>query len=132
MPGPNKNTPPPLHYRVETGGLHAHLFRVTLTIAQPAALQRVSLPVWIPGSYLAADYDELVDCPVEMGPFWSGSFKACGVPHRFVVAGASASFDGARLLADTQKICETAIRFWHGSKKPPYKSYLFMLNAVDD
>ncbi|MFZ3142125.1 M61 family metallopeptidase [Polaromonas sp.] len=243
--------PAPLHYRVEIGNLQAHLFRVTLTIAQPAALQRVALPVWIPGSYLvrefsknlqglqasqgsrspaplaveqqgksswqiacspasalvlsyevyahdnsvrtawldasrgffngtslclkvegqealahvlelpaskamsgwsvatglrpqkidpqgfgryeAADYDELVDCPVEMGLFWSGSFTARGVPHRFVVAGAAAaSFDGARLLADTQKICEAEIRFWHGSKKPPHKNYLFMLNAVDD
>ena len=85
------------------------------------------------GRYAAADYDELVDCPVEMGPFWSGSFTARGVPHRFVVAGAAAaSFDGARLLADTQKICETEIRFWHGSKKPPFSNYLFMLNAVDD
>ncbi|MEO6322421.1 MAG: peptidase M61 [Polaromonas sp.] len=246
----NRNTAVPIHYRVEIGDLHAHLFHVTLTVASPAALQRVSLPVWIPGSYLvrefaknlqglqaqqgkgspdalvveqldkcswqiacspasplvlryavhahdnsvrtawldanrgffngtslclkvegqetsphvlelpasraltgwsvatgltpqkinaqgfgryqASDYDELVDCPVEMGAFWSGSFSARGVPHRFVVAGASASFDGARLLADTQKICEAEIRFWHGSKKPPHKNYLFMLNAVDD
>jgi hypothetical protein len=45
------------------------------------------------------DYDELVDCPVEMGAFWSGMFKAGGVPHRFVVAGAPAAFDGERLLA---------------------------------
>jgi predicted metalloprotease with PDZ domain len=238
----------PLHYRVEIADLHAHLFKVTLTIARPAAQQRVSLPVWIPGSYLvrefsknlqnlqarqgpktaaiarqldknswqiecscdrpllvtyeiyandnsvrsalldgtrgffngtslclkvegqeksahvlelkssaatagwsvatglapqqvnahgfgsylAADYDELVDCPVEMGAFWSGTFSACGVPHRFVVAGALPGFDGAKLLADTKKICETEIRFWHGSKKPPFKSYLFMLNAADD
>jgi predicted metalloprotease with PDZ domain len=237
----------PLHYRVEIGELHAHLFHVTLTIAQPAALQRVSLPVWIPGSYLvreftknlqglhaaqgdaplaalqldkaswqiactpgqplvlhyavyahdnsvrsawldasrgffngtslclkvdgqeslphrlelpapkavkgwsvatglapkkinaqgfglyeAADYDALVDCPVEMGAFWSGSFKARGVPHRFVVAGAPPSFNGERLLADTQKICEAEIRFWHGNKKPPHANYLFMLNVVDD
>lgn len=84
------------------------------------------------GTYVAADYDELVDCPVEMGAFWSGSFSACGVPHRFVVAGAAATFDGDRLLADTRKICEAEIRFWHGGKKPPYKNYLFMLNAVDD
>jgi predicted metalloprotease with PDZ domain len=48
------------------------------------------------------------------------------------VAGAAASFDGDRLLADTQKICEAEIRFWHGSKKPPHPHYLFMLNAVDD
>ena len=82
------------------------------------------------GSYLAADYDELVDSPVELGPFWSGSFMACGVPHRFVVAGAPPGFDGKRLLADTQKICEAEIRFWHA--KPPHHNYLFMLSAVDE
>ena len=252
MPNPTATTP--VHYRVEVANLHAHLFRVTLTIAQPAALQRVSLPVWIPGSYLvrefsknlqhlqarqgkralplqqldkntwevaaqpgkplvlvcevyandasvrtawldatrgffngtslflrvhgqedtphglelvaspaiahwsvatgltatkvdpagfghyqAASYDELVDCPVELGNFWSGEFKACGVPHRFVVAGAPPSFDGARLLADTKAICEAEIRFWHSPNgdgkrpgKPPHTSYVFMLNAVDD
>ncbi len=244
-----------LHYRVEAADLHAHLFRVTLSIDQPAAEQQVSLPVWIPGSYLvrefskslqrltarqdgrsisvqqldkhnwqvecvpssplvlsyevyafdnsvrtawldpqrgffngtslclkvhgqeatvhslelvtgraiaqwevatglaphkvgkrgfgtylAADYDELVDCPVEMGRFWSAEFKAGGLPHRLVVAGASESFDSARLLADVQKICEAEIRFWHAprgaagraGKRPPHKSYLFVLNAVDD
>ncbi len=89
------------------------------------------------GLYQAANYDELVDCPVELGAFWSGSFNACGVPHRFVVAGALPSFEGDRLLADTQKICEAAIHFWHGpgqaaGKKAPHKNYLFMLNAVHD
>ena len=84
------------------------------------------------GRYRAADYDELVDCPVELGAFWSGSFTADGVPHRFVVAGAPPSFDGTRLLADTQKICETQIRFWHGKGKPLHKSYLFMLSATND
>jgi len=240
-----------MHYRIEAADLHAHLYGVTLTIAQPAAGQRVSLPVWIAGSYMvrefakqitdlsarqgkrnvtvqqldkatwvigceantpltlhyqvhahddsvrtawlttqrgffngtslclqvegqadvphqlelvaesfnthkswqvatgltpvktdrqgfgtyvAADYDELVDCPVEMGAFWSGSFKACGIEHRFVVAGATPTFDGERLLRDTQKICETAIRFWHGHKRSatPHKNYVFMLNAVAD
>ena len=236
-----------LHYRVEAADLHAHLFRVTLSIAQPAAQQAVSLPVWIPGSYLvrefsrhlqrlsarqdgrnvavqqldkhswqfecvpssplvltyevyafdnsvrtawldtrrgffngtslclkvhgqeqsvhslelvagkpiahweaatsltphrvgkrgfgtylAADYDELVDCPVEMGTFWSAEFKAGGVPHRLVVAGAGESFDSARLLADMHRICETEIRFWHDRKRPPHRNYLFLLNCVDD
>ena len=241
-----------IHSTIEAANLHAHLFRISLTIAKPQATQTVSLPVWIPGSYLvrefsknlqnlsakqgrrpatisqrdkctwdiackpgqpvvlsyevyafdnsvrtawldsqrgffngtslclrvhgqedalhhlqliavksqadwqaatglapvktdkkgfglyqAQNYDELVDCPVELGAFWSGSFVACGVPHRFVVAGALPSFDGERLLADTQKICEAAIAFWHGSgkaagKKTPHKNYLFMLNAVHD
>ncbi|RYF07554.1 MAG: M61 family peptidase [Comamonadaceae bacterium] len=236
-----------VHYRIEPTDLHAHLFTVTLTVAAPAARQEVSLPVWIPGSYLvrefsknlqqlkaqqdgapvalaqldknrwqaqarkgkplvltyqvaaydtsvrtawldasrgffngtslclrvhgredgrhemeivrtpatngwsvatglaadkinragfgtyaAENYDELVDCPVEMGTFWSVRFTAGGVAHRLVVAGAAASFDGARLLADTRRICEAQIRFWHGAGKPPHKNYVFLLNVVDD
>ena len=91
------------------------------------------------GRYQAADYDELVDSPVELGGFWSGSFQAGGLPHRFVVAGAPPSFDGDRLLADTQEICEAAVKFWHpgqtaeqARRSVPHRSYLFMLNAVDD
>ena len=89
------------------------------------------------GSYRADNYDALVDCPVEMGLFWSANFEACGIAHRFVVAGASDSFDGEKLLADTRAICETEIRFWHGqqdgsSEAPPFQSYLFMLHAVHE
>ncbi len=81
----------------------------------------------------AADYDELVDHPFELGPFWRGRFKAQGVEHEFVVAGAWPGFDGARLLRDTQRICEEHIRFWHGARgKPPFERYVFMLNTVDD
>lgn len=251
---------PAIRFRVECVDRHAHLFGVTLTIDQPAARQRVGLPVWIPGSYLvrefsknlqrlraaqggrarplqqidkrtweidctpgkplmlryevcaydhsvrtawldadrgffngtslclrvegqadvphaieimapnapkaasdsprwscatalrpakidrqgfghylAADYDELADSPVELGAFWSATFDVCGVPHRFVVAGAPASFDGERLVADTRTICEAQMRFWHGSRvgqrggpRPPHDRYVFMLNAVDD
>ena len=85
------------------------------------------------GLYQAAHYDELVDCPVEMGRFWRGSFEAGGVPHEFVVAGAAPSFDGERLLADTKKICEAEIAFWHADgSRPPMDRYVFMLNVVDD
>jgi predicted metalloprotease with PDZ domain len=104
------------------------------TALQPTRIDRQGF-----GSYLAADFDDLADSPVEMGPFWSAEFEACGVPHRFVVAGAPAAFDGERLIADTQAICETQMRFWHGDKvgkrggpKPPHERYVFMLNAVDD
>ncbi|WHZ10522.1 MAG: Putative protease [Burkholderiaceae bacterium] len=237
-----------VHYRIAAADRHAHLYRVTLSIAEPTAPQQVSLAVWIPGSYLVrefskhlqglharqggqelplrqldkcswqvdcrpgrplvleyqvyafdpsvraawlaaergffnatslclrvegqqdrrhrlelvatesianeqvataaaplkidkrgfgtyqyASYDELADCPVETGAFWSGHFSARGVPHRFVVAGAPPSFDGERLLADARRICEAAIAFWHGARParvrmPPY---LFLLNAVD-
>ncbi len=250
-----KNTSPAaVHYRVQAADLHAHLFHVTLTLAEPQASQELALPVWIPGSYLVREfaknlqqlrayqggqplpvqqrdkqrwqvacdsamplvveyvvyandpsvrtaslntergffngtsvclrpegqadqrctmdiiapeiiaisaqwvcatglfglktdtagfglyqadhYDQLVDCPVEMGTFWSARFQAGGVQHRLVVAGAAPTFDGKRLLADTRKICETAIAFWHGQgtgkDKPPFKSYVFLLNAVHD
>lgn len=83
------------------------------------------------GEYQAADYDELVDHPVEMGAFWSGRFSARGVAHRFVVAGApAATFDGEQLLRDTQAICEAQIRFWHGTGRPVRSEYVFMLNAT--
>jgi len=251
-----------IDYRVEVANLHAHLYRVSLTVTNPAAQQHVQLPVWIPGSYMVREfaknlqslrasqsgrsvdvtqltkarwlldctagaplevqyevyandpsvrtawldanrgffngtslflmvegqqeqphrvellacpevprwkvatglpavrvdklgyghyavdnYDMLADCPVELGDFWVGNFEACGIPHRFVVAGAPPSFDGTQLLKDTQAICEEEIRFWHGKhyKKQsslrkmdaggtsiPFQSYLFVLNAVHD
>jgi predicted metalloprotease with PDZ domain len=84
------------------------------------------------GTYIAHDYDELVDCPVELGAFLSVDFRAGGVPHRLVISGATEALDADRLVADIQKICETEIRFWHERRRPPFKSFLFMLNAVDD
>ena len=83
------------------------------------------------GTYLAPDYDTLVDSPVEMGPFWRGSFTVRGVPHEWVVAGAGPSFDADRLLADTRRIVETAMDFWHGpDAPPPFDRYVFMLWAT--
>ena len=43
-------------YRIEVADAHAHLFRVTLSVAKPAPEQRLSLPVWIPGSYLVREF----------------------------------------------------------------------------
>jgi predicted metalloprotease with PDZ domain len=228
-------------YRVELADVHAHRFRVTLRLARPAARQRFTLPVWVPGSYLvrdfsrhlsglgarqgsrevplvqqdktswvahceggaalvlryevyafdpsvrgafldaergffngsslflcadgrasqphrlqigrlpadwalstampspgprrfeAASYDELIDHPVTLGRFWRGAFQAGGRPHELVVSGAWPSFDGPRLLADVQRICETQIRFWHGPRgRPPFDRYVFMLHVADD
>ena len=49
---------PAIQYRVECTDRRAHLFGVTLTVAHPAALQRVELPVWIPGSYLVREFSK--------------------------------------------------------------------------
>jgi predicted metalloprotease with PDZ domain len=45
-----------LHYRIEALNPQAHLFGVSLRIHQPTAHQLVSLPVWIPGSYLVREF----------------------------------------------------------------------------
>src|SRR5574343_1616207 len=46
----------PVHYRIEATAPHTHRYQVTLTIARPQAQQQVSLPVWIPGSYLVREF----------------------------------------------------------------------------
>jgi predicted metalloprotease with PDZ domain len=90
-------------------------------------------------AWVAADYDEAVDHPFELGNFWHGRFEARGVEHEFVVSGAWPGFDGERLLADTKAICEAHLDFWHGqgtrrARKAdvPFDRYVFMLHAVDD
>ncbi|MBC8058338.1 MAG: M61 family metallopeptidase, partial [Rhizobiales bacterium] len=93
------------------------------------------------GVYEAADYDELVDHPVELGRFWRGRFEAHGVPHEYAVAGALPDFDGTRLLADAKRICEAQMAFWHGTPsrsagsskaKPPFQRYVFLHNLVEE
>ena len=67
------------------------------------------------------------------GTFWRGRFTARGAVHEFVVAGALPDFDGERLLADTRRLCEAQMAFWHGAKgAPPMTHYVFLLNAVDE
>ena len=56
MPKPPAAARAGVHYEVIAAHLQAHLFQVTLTIAQPQAQQTVSLPVWIPGSYLVREF----------------------------------------------------------------------------
>ncbi len=86
----------------------------------------------LPG-YEVTDYDTLVDHPVEIGSPWRGSFDAAGATHTFAVTGALPDFDGDRLLADTRRICESAIALWHGEGgRPPFDASLFLLNAVED
>ena len=83
------------------------------------------------GTYTAPDYCTLIDSPVEMGEFWRGTFDVRGISHEWVVAGAGPSFDPDRLLADTRRICEAEMAFWHGaSSPPPFERYVFMLAAT--
>lgn len=88
------------------------------------------------GTWQAADYDELIDHPFELGSFWRGRFSAGGVPHEIVVAGAWPRLDGDRLVRDVQRICARQIAFWHGADAPPrsapFDRYVFLVNAVGE
>ena len=84
------------------------------------------------GDYLAADYDELADCPFTLGRFFSAEFVAGGVPHRFALTGAGGWVDTERLIEDTRRVCEAQIAFWHGDGAPPFERYVFMLHASGD
>jgi predicted metalloprotease with PDZ domain len=53
MPNENKIFP---HYRVEIADAAQHVFAVKLTLPRPQAEQRLSLPVWIPGSYMVREF----------------------------------------------------------------------------
>jgi predicted metalloprotease with PDZ domain len=81
------------------------------------------------GLYRAADYDELVDHPVEMGTFTHATFKAGGVKHEVVLTGRH-DCDTDRLCADLKKICAWQIELF--GKPAPVERYLFMTMVVGD
>jgi len=85
------------------------------------------------GTYIAQDYDELIDSPVEMGTFEMASFKALGVQHDVVFTGRVPNLDIARVCADLKQICETQIAFFEPrTKKAPMDRYVFMTMVVGD
>jgi len=81
------------------------------------------------GLYAAADYDELIDHPVELGKFTLARFEACGVPHEIAITGRH-DCDLDRLCADLRRICEWQIRFF--GAPAPMKKYVFLVMAVGD
>ena len=85
------------------------------------------------GAYLAADYDELIDCPVEIGAFEKIDFNACGVPHEMVVTGRVPKLDHKRLAADLQRMAEAQIRLFEPrAQKAPFERYTFLTMAVGE
>ena len=85
------------------------------------------------GTYIADDYDELIDHPVEMGEFELIRFDAHGVPHEMAITGRVPKLDTARLAADLKKICESQIALFEpSSKAAPMERYVFLTLAVGD
>jgi len=96
------------------------------------ALPRAGAPAFGFGKYTAANYDELVDHPVEMGTFAQASFEACGVLHHIAITGRHRA-DMGRLCADTKKICEHQIRLFEPeSGMAPVAEYWFLIMVVGE
>ncbi len=85
------------------------------------------------GTYIAADYDELIDHPVEQGDFALQRFDAHGVQHDIVVTGQVPNLDLRRLADDLQPICEAQIALFEPrTRRAPMQRYVFMTLAVGD
>jgi predicted metalloprotease with PDZ domain len=85
------------------------------------------------GSYIAQDYDELIDHPVEMGEFSLIKFEAHGVPHEMAITGRVPNLDTERLAYDLQRICEYQIALFEPrTKRAPMSRYVFLTLAVGD
>ncbi|HET9046332.1 MAG TPA: peptidase M61, partial [Casimicrobiaceae bacterium] len=81
------------------------------------------------GRYAAANYDELIDHPVELSAFLPGEFLAGGVRHRIAISG-RAEVDMPRLTRDLAPICQYQIDLFGGT--PPFREYLFLVMAVGE
>jgi predicted metalloprotease with PDZ domain len=79
------------------------------------------------GDFIAPNYDELIDSPVEVGPQTPLEFQVAGVPHQLVLWGET-QLDRAKLLTDLTKVCETEAQMFGGL---PMKRYLFLVYLTD-
>jgi len=79
------------------------------------------------GTYEVANYDELIDHPVEISEHSDICFDAAEVPHRLVIAGFHHT-EKKRLAKDLKLLCEAHIHLF--GAPPPFKNYLFLGLAV--
>jgi predicted metalloprotease with PDZ domain len=108
---------------------------IALTVVPPHPTWKVSTPLSIlpgkPNTYLAANFDELVDSPFEIGTQTIYDFEVLGKPHQFAVwgqtTGNEAKLDIEQILKDTQKIIEVEAELFGGL---PYNRYLFLLHLT--
>ena len=79
-------------------------------------------------TYTAADYDELVDCPVFMGNHHSEELVIQGVPHRIALTGIG-NFDLAVLREDIRRIVEQGVAVFG---EMPYRHYTFLMEMAPE
>jgi predicted metalloprotease with PDZ domain len=77
-----------------------------------------------PNTFVAPDFDTLVDTPVEVGIHQVYDFEVLGKPHQYVVWG-KGNLKPEQLIEDTKKIIEVEAKLFGGL---PYNKYLFLLH----
>ena len=75
-------------------------------------------------TFVAKDFDTLVDTPVEIGIHQLYEFKVLDKPHQLAIWG-EGNADAQKIIADTQKIIEVEADLYGGL---PYDKYLFLLH----
>ncbi|HVM46113.1 MAG TPA: PDZ domain-containing protein [Candidatus Thermoplasmatota archaeon] len=78
-------------------------------------------------TFVAEDYDALVDAPWEIGTHRRFEFRAAGKRHRVALYGRG-NEDEERLVADLKRIVEEEAVIFGGL---PYKEYLFIIHLSD-
>lgn len=78
------------------------------------------------GRYRAADYDELIDHPIEMGDLHIGEFEAEGIPHAIAIRGRTRC-DMARLTHDLAALCTQHLSLL--GAPADLDRYVFLLHA---
>jgi predicted metalloprotease with PDZ domain len=79
--------------------------------------------------FTADNYQELIDCPVEMADFTLFDFEAGKVKHQMAISGLHYA-DIARIKLDLKTICNQHIKFFDNDI--PFDDYLFLTLATTD
>ena len=79
------------------------------------------------GTYLAADYEELIDHPVEMADFQRIEFDVDGIPHSLILSGRCEP-DAQRLAADLRRVCHVQRELF--GQQPKLHQYLFLTQVT--
>ncbi|HSW11693.1 MAG TPA: PDZ domain-containing protein [Solimonas sp.] len=75
------------------------------------------------GRYAAADYEELIDHPAEMGRYQRLDFAVDGIPHALVLSGRH-TIDRERVSHDLTRICHVQREMF--GQQPALREYLFL------
>ncbi len=90
----------------------------------------VPLPADVDGGFTAADFDQLIDSPVEAGPHPCHRFSIAGVPHRWVTWGDDLAASDPSWLSDVERVALACCRLM-GVPAPASDDYLFVLHLLE-